>query len=574
MIETDNIKIRQNWVEEEAEAYATLVAEADPDADGFMLLGAALLLGCPVDELNPEDIVDGGEDKQIDFIHIEDDQQKGHADILIAQTKCTKGFSSNTAIQMKNGLDWIFERPKSDVLSIGNEIFKQKILEIRELRRDYGASNINVSVFHITNGDKSTLSKEYLDEANILKTKYQNLDFGEFRFDQLGAHELVELLNAEDRSKRKIDITIPVIYDINRPSLMQFAQGDTKSLVCTVTGEALAEAASGEPRDAIFDMNVRPYYGSTGKVNREIWKTCTDDRSTRFWFLNNGITLVCDSFDFNSDPDAPAVKIENAQIVNGCQTTVTVREAYEKKALRPDTKVLLRIYATDNPSLVEKITLSTNNQNKITDRDLRANDPVQRDIEQLMHDKYGYFYERKNKQHRALRGPNRKNIVHSPKAAQAYLAIVRFKPANARGYLNAIWSDFYSEIFENASIPDLLVAYRLHQHCHREALRTKKLTLISQTERDCRVYGSFHVARAMGYKLMNDLWGHANIATVEEMLNKLEKGKSLESIYAESLADVVSLRADDEEEYLVPALYFKNTVSQRKLNAKLKVDAD
>ena len=141
---------------------------------------------------------------------------------------------------------------------------------------------------------------------------------------------------------------------------MLFAQGDTKSLVCTVTGEALAIAASDEPRDAIFDMNVRPYYGSTGKVNRQIWETCTDDESKRFWFLNNGVTLLCDSFDFNSDPDSPIVKIKNAQIVNGCQTTVTVREAYEKKSLRPETKVLLRIYETDNPSLVEQITLSTN----------------------------------------------------------------------------------------------------------------------------------------------------------------------------------------------------------------------
>ncbi|WP_461520435.1 AIPR family protein [Porticoccus sp.] len=570
MVDTDNIKIRQNWVEEEAESYAAAATEAGAGSDGFLMLGAALLLGCPVDEIDPEDIVDGGEDKQIDFIHIEDDQQKGHADILIAQSKSTKGFSSNTVVQIKNGLDWIFERPKKEVLSIANDNFKQKILEIRELRRDYGASNISVSVFHITNGDKSTLSKEYLDEAGALKLKYESLDFADFRFDQIGAHELVELINAEDRTKRKIDIEIPIVYDINRPSLMQFAQGDTKSFVCTVTGEALAVAGSSEPRDAIFDMNVRPYYGSTGKVNREIWETCTDEESKRFWFLNNGVTLVCDSFDFNSDPDAPIVRIKNAQIVNGCQTTVTVREAYEKKSLRPETRVLLRIYATDNPSLVEKITLSTNNQNKITDRDLRANDPVQRDIEQLMHDKYGYFYERKNKQYRALKGPNKKKIVHSPKAAQAYLAIVRFKPSNARGYLNAIWSDFYGEIFENASIPDLLVAYKIHQHCHQEALKTKELTLRSQAERDCRVYGAFHIARAMGHHLTNDLWGHANIGSVEKWLNELEGGKTLDEIYSSSLALVVSLREEDEKEYLVPALYFKNTVSQRKLNAKLK----
>jgi hypothetical protein len=413
MADIDNIKIRQNWIDEESEAVANeYKVKAD---EGFMLLSASLLLNCVVDEIEPEDIVDGGQDKQIDFIHINDNQDKGCAEITIAQCKNKRSFESNIVIQMRNGLDWIFERPKQEVLELNNEQFKQHIFEIRELRRDYGAANLEINVYHITNGDKSQLSPEYLSESHILKNKYSSLDFASFRFDQLGANELVELLNYSDKSNRKIDIDIPVVYDVNRPSLMQFSQGDTKSIVCTVAGEALAIASSQEPRDAIFDLNVRPYYGSTGKVNKEIWSTCTDQDSSRFWFLNNGVTMICDSFDFTSDPDMPILKIKNAQIVNGCQTTVTIREAYEKKSLKSDTRVLLRVYATDNPTLVEKITLTTNNQNKITDRDLRANDPVQSDIQQLMRDKYGYFYERKNKQFRGLRGPDKKKIVHSQK---------------------------------------------------------------------------------------------------------------------------------------------------------------
>jgi hypothetical protein len=69
MVDTDHIKIRQNRVEEEAESYAVVATEVDSDTDGFVLLGAVLLLGCPLDEIDPEDIVDGGEDKQIDFIY-------------------------------------------------------------------------------------------------------------------------------------------------------------------------------------------------------------------------------------------------------------------------------------------------------------------------------------------------------------------------------------------------------------------------------------------------------------------------------------------------------------------------
>ncbi len=290
----------------------------------------------------------------------------------------------------------------------------------------------------------------------------------------------------------------------------------------------------------------------------------------RFWFLNNGVTMVCDSFDFTRDPDNPVLKVKNAQIVNGCQTTVTLRDAHEKKVLDSNVKVLLRVYSTDNPSLVEKITLTTNNQNKITDRDLRANDPVQRDIERIMSEKYDHFYERKNKQHKNLKGPAKKKVVPSPKAAQAYLAVVRAKPANARGYLGAIWSDHYGEIFKNASVADLLVAYKIYQLCNTEARAAKKLPTVAREERDCRVYGLFHIARTIGHELLNDSWGHGNAANVEAILAKFNEEKLPQDTYKKTLDVVVAMRSEDEKDYPIPAMYFKNTASQRKLNAKLK----
>ncbi|MAR92740.1 MAG: hypothetical protein CML06_17940 [Pseudomonadales bacterium] len=567
-MEVDNIKIRQTWIEEETEVVAKDLKVSDDEA--FLYLSISNLLECSVDDIAPEDIVDGGHDKQIDFIHIEDDTSNGNAEITIAQCKNSNGFGSTTVVQMKNGLDWIFEVPKKQLSELKNQDFVNKIIEIRELRQAYGAGNLNVSVYHITNGDKTQLSDEYLSEEKKIKQKYENLGFREFKFSQIGAHELVELLNYHTKSKRKINVDIPIIYDVNRPSLINFSQGDTKSYVCTVSGKELAIAASSEPRDAIFDLNVRPYYGSRGKVNKEIWDTCTSDQSARFWFLNNGVTMVCDSFDFNSDPDLPCVKLTNAQIVNGCQTTVTLREAYEKQLLQEDTKVLLKIYATDNPNLVERITLTTNNQNKITDRDLRANDPVQRDIEQLMLDKYGYFYERKNKQYSNLRGPDKKKVVNSPKAAQAYLAIVKFKPANARGYLSAIWSDHYLEIFEKTSVADLLASFKIHQYCHSRALEARRNSDISGVERDCSVYGIFQIARTMGFILTEDKWGHGNLESIEKLLQDMESEKLLMDSYDQALKIVVNLREKDSKEYKVPAMYFKNGISQRKLNAELK----
>lgn len=567
MTAVDNILIRQTWIEEETEKVASELNEKIDMA--FLMFGAATILDVSPSEIEAVDIVDGGQDKQIDYIHIEDDEDKGHASINIIQAKNSKGFSSNTVIQVRNGLDWIFERPKSEIEQLENAAFKEKINEIRSLRSDYGAANISVQVYHITNGDKSKLSHEYLQEAKVLSDKYGNLGFADFLLDQLGAHELVELMNAGDRAKRKVDIDIPIIYDTNTASLIEYSQGDTKSVVCTIQSSVLAQLASTEPRDSIFDMNIRPFYGSLGKVNQDIWATCTGEEASRFWFLNNGVTMVCEHFDVIRDPDAPKIKVRDAQIVNGCQTSVTIREAFEKGVLIEDAKVMLRLYSTDNPNLIEKITLTTNNQNKITDRDLRANDSVQRDIERLMEERYGYLYERKNKQHRSVQKFKKHLVVPSPKAAQSYLAIVRAKPSNARGYLGAIWSDFYSEIFSDASVADLLVAYLIHQICHKQALATRNLDGISITERDSRVYGSFHIARVIGYHLLKDCWGHSNEAQVEKLIKKLVNSTIAADTYDNALQIVKTIRSEDEKEHPIPALYFKNNLSQKKLNAHL-----
>src|SRR5262245_32610425 len=142
MSSVDNIQIRQTWIEEQTEKYSKELGEAEDNA--FLFLVASLLLDCAPEDIEAEDIVDGSQDKQIDFIHIEDNQDIGKADIYILQSKNTRGFSSNIVIQLKNGLDWVFERPKSEVNKIFNPSFKAKILEIRELRKEYGASNLSV----------------------------------------------------------------------------------------------------------------------------------------------------------------------------------------------------------------------------------------------------------------------------------------------------------------------------------------------------------------------------------------------------------------------------------------------
>src|SRR5690606_26201126 len=120
-----NLQMRQTWIEEEIEAIANEHSVSLDDAFKSFVYG--LLFDVDYDAIQPDEIVDGGSDKQLDIIRIDDDPDTSSAHIHIVQCKkTTDGFSPNILIQMRNGLSWIFERPRSDYSSLSNQLLVNK----------------------------------------------------------------------------------------------------------------------------------------------------------------------------------------------------------------------------------------------------------------------------------------------------------------------------------------------------------------------------------------------------------------------------------------------------------------
>src|ERR1043165_2413489 len=93
-------------------------------------------------------------------------------------------------------------------------------------------------------------------------------------------------------------------------------------------------------------------------------------------------------------PDNPAVLLRSPQIINGCQSSMTLKKALEDGTLRPDTSLLIRVVETQDPLLVDQITTATNSQNTVKIRDLRSNDSLQRTLKMSFLN-LGWFYETK-----------------------------------------------------------------------------------------------------------------------------------------------------------------------------------
>ncbi|HEX6206478.1 MAG TPA: AIPR family protein [Solirubrobacterales bacterium] len=150
----------------------------------------------------------------------------------------------------------------------------------------------------------------------------------------------------------------------------------------------------------LFARNIRGDLGGATAVNKEIRQTLRDDPAS-FWYLNNGITIVCDEAMLESTRGRLRLHLTNPQIINGQQTTYALADE-PNGAARADVSVrVIRISergASDDfaayDAMVGRIVEATNSQNKIKAADLRSNDRVQVGIERDLH-QLGYHYQRK-----------------------------------------------------------------------------------------------------------------------------------------------------------------------------------
>ena len=196
---------------------------------------------------------------------------------------------------------------------------------------------------------------------------------------------------------------------------------------------------------ALFDLNVR-YYLERSSVNKEIIRSLdTTAGQKRFHLLNNGVTISTTSCSFSENH--LQVTLHNPQIINGCQTVISIFRAYNQISdefkLRNFTEkcyVPVRIIQTRDPELLAEVVTASNNQNKMSPRNLRSNSRVQRVLQQQFNQlTYRYFYERKDGEFKSImeyapsnfkpryyQYNNRHRVIDNEILAKAWLSFIGF----------------------------------------------------------------------------------------------------------------------------------------------------
>ncbi len=171
-------------------------------------------------------------------------------------------------------------------------------------------------------------------------------------------------------------------------------------------------------KNSILKYNPRSYLEmARGTVNYEIADTIKTKKTNEFALYNNGITILSDETHLNKKVAKKGIGqliLTNPQIINGGQTAYTLSNIYQDvldnkidENVFYNKEVLLKIitFSEDKDErennknkkleLIEAISKATNQQTVVTEADRRSNDKIQIDLQNLIFEEYGLFYQRK-----------------------------------------------------------------------------------------------------------------------------------------------------------------------------------
>lgn len=397
-------------------------------------------------------IVDGGGDGGIDALYffvndalfyeeMEKISQKKKVPLrlVLIQSKISPTFDESAIDKMISSARDLFNLSQDlkNLASVYNQSLLDKILCFRNTFVNLTSKfpEVTLNYVYATKGSEvhPNVKRKVSGLEEVIKSFFNPVSF-DFKF--LKAADLLA-------SARKSPSTITSLRLAENP----ISTGQ-EGFVCLVTlTEYLAfiSDTKGHLRSNLFEGNVRDYQGKN-EVNTEIRKTLETPASEDFWWLNNGVSIICS----NATLSGKTLTIADAEIVNGLQSSREIYHALQEKDLSKESRYLLvRVLKPQDQESRDRIIKATNSQTPIPASSLRATDKIHRDIEEYLSGK-GYFYDRRKNYYKNAGKPIKK-IFGIPFVAQSVLACALKEPANARARPSSLIKrdDEYKRIFNS-----------------------------------------------------------------------------------------------------------------------------
>ena len=485
------------------------------------------------DEEAFDGIVNGGNDFGVDALYF-DPPDNGELPIILIQGKYKtdlsgdSAFPENTIARMIDAIGALFDPTTTVSL---NPRLAQRVEEIRSFVK--GGAIPRVTAVAANNG------KRWTGEAQQ-RIKNAEKEFSrqvEWRY--IGPEDILALLQARQPISAELKLSGQATvetFDFRRVLIGRMSVAELVRLTTAYDNK-------------LFERNIRHYLGLAGnRVNEAVAATLRDPgQRANFYFYNNGLTLTCSQFRHNAlQRDSWTVHVNDLQIVNGGQTTRTVQRVYaEIGAEIGAAEVLVRIYEIqpDDSELVEAITFATNSQNPVDLRDLKANDPRQKNLAEAIAG-LGYKYRAKREDQTVTADEFTSAVI-----AEAVLAVWRNRPHQARFSGREHFGALYNTIFEkNLNGAQAISAALLLRHAENRRKRPPR------DAPDFLAYGSRFIAMLMGRYLLEEMnielqqLDHRNFGQARELIE--DKANSYVSRAEQRIGEALAPLFSDRERTL------------------------
>lgn len=385
-----------------------------------------------------ESVVDGFGDNGIDAVFID----RSSTTLHILQAKWQdqgKGTIDRGSIQK-------FLKGVKDLLQCRYDRFNNKVSArsegIDQLLNTVGC-RVVLSVVHC--GAQEMASLIWQDVNDVLVELNDPTEI--VRFEELNQRRIYEALtSALDGSPVALDVTLQDWGRLEEPFRAYYG----------LIGSEQIAAWWDNHRERLLAKNIRRFLPNT-TINKAIISSLTDEPQN-FWYLNNGITLLCERVDRKvlgaTDRSVGYFYCQGASIVNGAQTVGAIgRTASAHKSQLVKAKVLARIISLEDcpKDFGRRVTIATNTQNRIHNRDFAALDPEQERLSrELRFEDVDYVY----KTGVAFPDPTRGCTIEDATIALACASDDPRLAVMAKAQLGSLWEDIgkhpYLTLFNGA----------------------------------------------------------------------------------------------------------------------------
>lgn len=410
---------------------------------------ATTLLGIDEDDAIDAASVDGPEDSGCDFIFIDDDQET----IYVLQGYVSDRQDRSASIKKWNALIAAVSSVKDPISfnHAGRKDIYEKLTEVdtQEYSMIFGL---------VTLAAKSDQISRHRESAVRSKTFGPGISF--FYEHQETIYDKYLVAKAANRNVPQDTLTF-------NSSVAELRGDFGQAIVGSIYANEL-DRLHEKYQNQLFEGNVRLFIGQRkGGINEKIVETA-ENRPGDFWALNNGITIVAESFE---EINENKYKIRHFSIVNGCQTTVSLSKAIENDPAAGRSQVLVRVVGAKK-TLLTDIVRYNNTQNPVKLSAVRLLDPIQESLRNAF-TSIDYIYAPKQEGARALKNPKR---IELDKAAQYLAALSDETILEAVTRKMELFDRFYKSVFPRGLRAErVLLAWLIAQEVESE--RTKLLSI-------------------------------------------------------------------------------------------------